>query len=340
MFGIVSCKKEPLPDLPEENSPYYKIKGLVNDKSIDWNVGLDNVTISYGTGNLNGIETYYGQINSLSNNEAIKVEVIRPERIFNGAQIAVIPQSGLSYFVHKPGAIKFNFGSNFSQFNYFLIKNNSNDFVAMDLINFDCYGIYNLELKFLDYSSTPFVLPVKYGFEEETISARFDCVGDGGNIVASPEVISGNHKWYVDGTLVSEESTLYHSLQNGIYTIKHKYTDDYSNESEHTTLVRIKNDHFYWQLRYFYEQPSQFVSNYGKVIVSYLHNGTWYSSENTTDNLKNAFSVSNINTLIDENFQPQSCTFDFNFRSTLYNINQSDSLYLPEMTGTFNIGLK
>lgn len=339
-IALVSCKKEPLPELPEENSPYYKIKGLVNQDLIDWSVGLDNVTISYGTGSMNGVQTCYGQINSAETGEAIKFEILRPEKFFNGSQITIIPTSGLKYFVHRPGAIKFNFGANFSQFNYFLIKNNSNDFVSMDLIHFEEYGVYNLELKFLDYSSSSFMLPVKYGFEEEIMNARFNCMGDGSSIVATPENTDGHHKWYIDGDLVSEETILSMALQNGIYSLKHKYADDYGNEAEYCTLIRLKNDNFYWQLRYFYEQPSQNVSNYGKVIISYLKNGEWYSSTNSSDNLKNLFSVANIKTLVGANLEPQSCMFDFNFSSILTNENQTDSLYLPEMTGTINIGLK
>lgn len=339
-LAFFSCKKESLPELPEENSPYYKIKGLVNEDLIDWNVGLNNVTITYGTGDMNGVQTYYGQINSATDGKAIKIEVIRPERFFNGAKVTLIPTDGLSFFVQKSGAIKFNFGANFSQFNYFLIKNEANDFMSMDLVNFDEYGLYNLELKFLDYSSTPFVLPVKFGFEEELINARFDCIGDGGSIVATPEKSAGKHKWFIDGNLVSEETVFIYTLQNGIYSLKHKFSDEFGNEAEYSTLVRIKNDQFYWQLKYFYEQPNQCVSNYGKVIVSFLKNGEWYNSENTLDNLKNSFSVANINTVLGQDFEPQSCMFDFDFKSSLYNDNHTDSLYLSDMIGTINIGLK
>src|SRR5687768_9377778 len=102
-LAVTSCKKEKLPELPDENAPYYSIRGLVEGDSIHWVVGLDQATLSYGMEKMNGIDTYYGQINSGSDDKAIRVEIIRPEVVFDGATLAAIKSGQANYVVHKPG---------------------------------------------------------------------------------------------------------------------------------------------------------------------------------------------------------------------------------------------
>ncbi|MBK9191445.1 MAG: hypothetical protein IPM77_07975 [Crocinitomicaceae bacterium] len=133
---VVSCKKDPLPELPDENDPYYCIKGLVNGDSINWIAGLDNVTYNYGTGDLNGIETYYGVINSGENDMAVKIEIVEPELIYDGTTISGIEAGKLNYLVNESAQIKFNFGMNYEQFNYVLVKNEIGDFTFQNKLKF------------------------------------------------------------------------------------------------------------------------------------------------------------------------------------------------------------
>ncbi|MBI3133921.1 MAG: hypothetical protein HYZ14_04525 [Bacteroidetes bacterium] len=340
-LAMFSCKKEELPELPEANAPYYSIRGLVNGDSINWVVGIDQTSLSFGTGSMNGIETYYGQINAGTGDMAIRVEILRPEIVYDGTTIAAVKTGETDYLVHKTGSIKFNFGMNYSQFNYVLVKNEFNDFEFMSEVPFDEYGVNNLVIKFTDYSSSEsFNLPVRYGFEYNTVNPQFHSNGLGDTLVVTPETLDGMHSWYLNGQLVSQEPVFEKELADGIYELRHMINDLNSNEAEHTTLIRMKDGEFYWQMKYYYLSPEEPSSHFGNVIVSMYKDGTWYSSENAEQNLLSSFGIANIQTIIDAQFSPSSTRFDFDFGSTLFNENQSDSLYLPQMTGTLSVGLK
>lgn len=338
---LVSCKKDPLPELPEENDPYYCIRGLVNGDSINWIAGLDNVTYNYGTGNLNGIETYYGVINSGINDMAIKIEIVEPELIYDGATIASIEAGKLSYLVNQNGYIKFNFGMNYEQFNYVLVKNEQSDFTFQEQVLIEDYGVHNLTLKFTDFSNyESYVLPVRYGFEFIQLNPYFNSISEGSTLIVTPETQSGTHEWYLNGNLVSDSLVFVKELEDGIYQLRHKLKDENGNISEHTTLIRMKDGVYHWQLKYFYMPPAEPVSHYGDVIISMRKNGVWYTSKNTSINCSNDFTVSNIETILDAQFQPVSTLFDFEFGAMLYNDDQSDSLYLPQMVGSLSVGLQ
>lgn len=338
---LVSCKKDPLPELPEENDPYYCIRGLVNGDSINWIAGLDNVTYNYGTGNLNGIETYYGVINSGINDMAIKIEIVEPELIYDGATIASIEAGKLSYLVNQNGYIKFNFGMNYEQFNYVLVKNEQSDFTFQEQVLIEDYGVHNLTLKFTDFSNyESYVLPVRYGFEFIQLNPYFNSISEGSTLIVTPETQSGTHEWFLNGNFVSDSLIFAKDLDDGIYQLKHKLKDDNGNVSEHTTLIRMKDGTYYWQLKYFYMPPSNPVSHYGNVIISMRKDGVWYTSKNATVNCNNDFTVSNVETIMDVQFKPVSTLFDFEFGAMLYNDDQSDSLYLPQMVGSLSVGLQ
>lgn len=337
----VSCKKDPLPELPEENDPYYCIRGLVNGDSINWIAGLDNVTYNYGTGNLNGIETYYGVINSGVNDMAIKIEIVEPEMIYDGASIASIEAGKLNYLVNTNGHYKLNFGMNYEQFNYVLVKNELNDFVFQEQIELTEFGVHEMTLKFTDFSNyESFVLPVRYGFEFSELNPYFNSVSEGSTLIVTPETEAGIHEWFLDGNLVSDSLVFVKELEDGIYQLRHKLKDEYGNISEHTTLIRMKDGVYYWQLKYFYLPPAESVSHYGNVIISMRKNGIWYTSKNCSVNSAKDFTVSNIETILDAQLKPVSTLFDFEFGSMLYNDDQSDSLYLPQMVGSLSVGLQ
>lgn len=337
---LVGCKKDPLPVLPDSNEPFYEVRGLVNGDSINWVVGLDDATITHGISEMNGVQTFYGQINSPQDEMALKIEILRPEIFFDGTSIEAIEGSQLVYLVHKPGSVKFNFGMNYSQLNYLLIKDEMNEFLVNDHIDFDEFGIYNVYLKFTDYGSESFIVPIKYGFEENELIACFNSSGDGNILHVHPITTEGTHQWILNGELVSEEAGFTKEMQNGIHTLTHKITDANFNEAEYTTLIRFVDGNFYWQLKYYYMPPAQASSNYSKVMVSFMKDGVWYTSSNSSSNLENKFDVSNIETIVDSNFEPMWTMFDFAFKSVLYNETQSDSLYLPEMIGSINVALK
>ncbi|MBK7128135.1 MAG: hypothetical protein IPM74_13100 [Crocinitomicaceae bacterium] len=341
MVIFSACKKEPLPVLPDENEPYYSIRGDVNDDSINWIVGLDDATFTYGVGEMNGINTYYGQINAGTGDMAVKIEILEPEIFYNGSSVAAISSQTLNYLVHEPGAIKFNFGLNYSQFNYILIKNESGDFEYMTQVNFTEFGIHPLTMKFTDYSSSEsFNIPVCFGFEKEQISAEFTSSGQGDTLHTQPSNLEGTHAWYLNNELVSNEAQLVKPMQDGIYSLRHEYTDISGNQARYETLIRFLNGEHYWQMKYYYLIPEDPTSHYGNVIVSMKKDGQWYSSEHCPLNLEQIFHTANISTYVNSDLQPESTKFDFSFESVLYNDNQTDSLHLDDMTGTISVGIK
>ena len=272
---------------------------------------------------------------------AIRVEILQPELIYDGNTISAIKSGQADYLVHKPGAIKFNFGMNYSQFNYVLVKDANNDFNFSSEIAFEEYGIHNLVLKFTDFSSTQsFNLPVRYGFEFSTLKPTFHSTSNGDTLVVTPETMGGMHSWYIDGQYISSDPVLQKELADGIYEIRHRVNDLTGNESEHTTLVRMKDGEHYWQMKYFYLSQDEPSSHFGNVIVSMQKDGVWYSSEKTSTNMGDIFSISNIKTIIDGQFSASSALFDFEFGTMLINETATDSLSLPDMTGTLSVGLK
>jgi hypothetical protein len=340
LMVLAGCKKEPLPVLPESNDPYYTVRGLVDSDSINWVVGIDEVAISHGVSEMNGVKSFFGQISSPHDGMALKIEILSPERVYTGTEIAAVTGGELDYLVHRNGSIKFNFGMNYEQFNYLLVKDELNNYVVMDQVPFTQFGIYNVDLKFTDYGSETFVVPVKYGFENMELQAGFTSSGDAGNLHATPLTVDGEHEWYINGTLVSEEASLLVPVQNGIHTVCHKIHDEFGNVAEHTTLIRVKDNTFYWQLKYYYVPPVQASSHYGNVVVSMMKDGVWYSSASGDVNLSNSFTVSDVTTILDGELEPLWTIFDFAFGATLHNENQTNSLYLPDMKGTVSVGLK
>jgi hypothetical protein len=339
LFVLAGCKKEPLPVLPEENEPYYSVRGLVNTDSINWVVGMNEVEISHGVTEMNGVKSFFGQISSPQDGMALKIEILSPERVYTGTEIAAVTGGELDYLVHRTGSVKFNFGMNYEQFNYLLVKDELNNYVVMDQVPFAQFGIYDVHLKFTDYGSESFVVPVKFGFENQELHPGFASSGNGGNLHVTPFTVDGAHQWYMNGTLVSQEASLLVPIQNGIHTICHKIQDEFGNTAEHTTLIRIKDNTFYWQLKYYYVPPVQASSHYGNVVVSMLKDGVWYTSSNADVNLSSLFTVSDVSTILNADLEPEWTLFDFAFGATLYNDNQTNSLYLPHMEGAVSVGL-
>lgn len=341
LFVLTACNKEKIPDLPTENSPYYHVQGLINNDTINWQVGNEGCWLNYGQSDVNGIKTFYGQINTLDNNNAVRVEIVKPEIYNNGSDVGAITSTQLQYLVHKPGSIKFNFGLAYEQFNYVLVKNENGNYEFFNSYPFEEYGCYNLTLRFTDYDELKsFPLVIKYGFEDDELDLGFSSTAENGGVNFAANLQEGEHTWYINDSIVGSEPSLYLDLPDGIYNLKHKYKDIYANEGEYATLIRFRNNEFYWRMKYFYVSPSEPTSNYGKVIVSVKRNGEWYSSNHNATNLENEFNVSNIKTILNTALTAGQTSFDFVFKSVLYNVSQSDSLYLPEMSGRIGVEFK
>ena len=138
---VASCKKEPLPVLPPDTTPFYSIRGLLDGDSLVLNVGQEGIEIAQGTSLYNGIESYFGQISSPEQDIVVKFEFTRPQRPITSAGVSVFDYSALGFLVDEPGCLQFGFGSNQQQQNFVEIRNEQNDFEPGTSIELDKFGI-------------------------------------------------------------------------------------------------------------------------------------------------------------------------------------------------------
>lgn len=335
---LASCKKEPLPELPEDTPPYYSIKGTIDGDSLDLNVGQEGIEIAQGTSSVNGVSSYFGQIVSPSEDLVIKIEVLRPELKFNAVGVSAFDFDKLGFLVHEPGCRGFTFGSNQYQSNYLLIKDKTGDFVPTNEINFEEFGEFPAIMKFTDVGSNSYTIPVTYGFADFKLNPSFSLESENEMVSFNPTNPSGTHQWFVNDNLVSSSSSFTESFPIGVHKVEHIIQDEYGNESNYITLMRITDFVLDWKMDINVCGGSN-TNNYGKVIVSVNKNGTLYTSDIDLDNLTENFSVSNVEYIGSSDFNPERAVFDFFFNATLINASQSDSLSLKDMTGTFNVGL-
>jgi len=336
---LTACKKEPLPDLPEDNTPFYLINGLMNDDSLSLSVGQEGITFAQGTSTHNGIDSYFGLINSPSDNIEIRMDFTRPQKPMTASGVSVFDYSQLGYLVDSPGCVGFSFGSNQLQANYLEIKDDQNNFESATEIDFDEFGKFDVDMRFSNFSQEVFTVPVNYGFEENQLNPTFYMIPQGDSVLFSPGEQDGNHQWFVDGSLASNESTHTSAYTIGIHTVEHKIRDQYGNVSSHFTLMRITDYVLDWKMD-MNPCASAPVNNYGKVIITLVKDGEEYTSRSTPINSSNTFSASNLEFVSKQSGQePTWAVFDFYFNATLVNQTNTDSLSLENMTGTFNIGL-
>ena len=335
LFG---CKKEPLPDLPDETGPYYSIKGYINGEFIDLNVGQEGIKISQGVTYDNGVKSYYGQILSPVDDLLIKIQFTRPERPMTSIGLDAFDLSNLGFLVHEPGCVSLDYGGSLVQPNYVLIKDEQGDFQPVNEVSYSEYGIHEMIIKFTDISSSSFQVPVKYGYQDIQLNSKFQSTEFGDSVIFNPYYSPGLHEWYIDENLVSTSAVCTTTVSSGIHVVEHKVTDENNNESVHNTLIRFTDSVFDWQMGLTpCVTPSS--SNYGKVTVTSVINGEIFKSHKAIDNLSNSFSVSNIQYVGNNSTNPSRVVFDFHFESTLLNGSQTDSLSLTAMSGTFNAGL-
>lgn len=337
---VVSCKKEPLPVLPEETSPYYSIKGNMDNEWINLNVGQEGILISQGVTYKNGVENYYGQIVSPSQDIQVRVEVTRPEAPITPNGLVAIQEGGLPFLVHEPGCLSPDFDGNLIQPSFLLIKNELGNFVPATEIEFQEYGIYDVTMKFTDVGQNDFTIPVQYGYKPMVLTAEFSTFPWGDSVIFKAINPDGYHEWYIDGSLINTAVEFNYQLPMGIHKVEHKIRDNNNNQASFTTLVRITDYVFDWHLDLYGCTQPVTASNFGKVTVSVITNGKEYSSDRSVANLQNYFNVSNVKYVGNASGAPSRAVFDIAFDATLVDETGTESLSLTGMTGTFNIGLQ
>jgi hypothetical protein len=337
---FTACKKEPLPDLPVENGPYYSIKGYIDGTFINLNVGQEGILISQGTSVNNGVKSYYGQIVSPSEDLLIKIEFTRPEAPLTSQGLKALESGGVSFLVQQPGCLSPNFGSNLLQSNFLLVKDELGNFVPATNIDFDEFGFHDVTMKFTDVGPNSFQIPVQFGYDPNLLNPKYITQAVADSVKFSALNTSGTHEWYVDNNFVSNSPIFTEKLGLGIHRIDHKITDESLNEASHTTLLRITNFVLDWMMNMNPCSGTLGSTNYGKVTVTVLTGNKEYKSDAALENLANNFSINNIEYIGNSSMVPTRAVFDLAFSAILKDDTGTESLSLSGMSGTFNVGLQ
>ncbi|MEX1001518.1 MAG: hypothetical protein WDZ35_05330 [Crocinitomicaceae bacterium] len=338
---VAACKKEPLPDLPEENEPYYSVKGYIDGEFINLNVGQEGNFMSKGVTENNGIKSYYGQVVSPSNDLIIKIEFTVPEKSYTAQGVDPFKQNSIDFLVHEPGCKMFDFGSNILQSNYVYIQDENGSFQQTNEVNFSEYGKQNITMKLANLSQETYDIPIYYGFKNEQLNAGFSAYASADTTFFVAYDQDLKHQWFLDGDLISEEAEFKKIIGIGVHKIEHVITDNYGNQANEVSLLRITDFVLDWKMNILDCQGTTAPpNNYGRVIVTAIIDGQEYKSDRVTKNKEHNFTVSNVSFVGNSTSNPDWAVFDFDFESVLSNQNDSDSLSLTLMSGTFNIGLK
>lgn len=347
-FGLVmvavvmssyACKKQPLPNLPQGNSPIYTLSGLVGTDSINMRVGMETVTINHGFSEENGVSTYYGEMDYAAENEKFRIDIIRNEKTQGDGGVSVFKEGEIPFLVHQKGRFKFDFGGVGNQNNYLLLQDKNGNFVNTDELEINEFGIYEVRAKFSDLGNDVFDFEVKHGYEERELNSMYLAQGSDDTIVLESIFESNYHEWYIDGLLVGTDTRYEGGISDGVHRIRHRVIDGFGNESSSKSLVRFKGGKEFWDMKINYvTEPTFETYNFGRVIISMFKNGKWYTSTQAVSNQTKTFNVSDINFIPNEGGQHGLTAFRFNFNAVLYNQNASDSLVLSNLSGEFIVG--
>ena len=336
----VGCKKEPIPTLPEGNDPVYTLKGQADGENIDFIVGIGTVTMRQGVSQMNGVLTYYGEIESVIDNEIIRVDVIRPETPRTGGGIKIFQNNQIPFMVHELGKVVFDFGGVGNESNNLQIWDPElGNFIANDKKDIKEFGYVEYKTRFDDFGAEH-TFEVKHGFIDNNIQSGYEVEGLQDTIVITPIGDAMFHQWFIDDVLVGEDNVYTGYISDGIHAIKHKATDAEGNEAYSTGLVRFKWGKKFWNMKVNYQPEYTFEPyNYGRVVVSMLKNGEWYSSDYAYSNKEQSLSVDSIS-FVENNFgNLPTVAFNLAFDAVLMNENLTDSLVLSNVNGRFMVGL-
>lgn len=339
-LAVASCKKEPLPPLPDDSGPYYSIQGYLDGEFIDLNVGQEGILISQNTKVENGVTYHYGQIISPNEDLLIRIEFATSETPYSAAGYTALEEGPKDFLIHQPTCKTFNFGLNQNQQNFFLIKNEDNAFEPVNEASFDQYGIHDITMKFTDDNNNTFQIPVEYGFGNQKLNPGFQTFPNADSVIFSAVDQYSTQNWYIDENYVSSEAQFTMPLSTGIHVVEHVVKDANNNEARYKTLVRITDSVLDWQMTTSNCSGSTPIpSNYGNVNIMIQTNGQQYRSSNAIENGNNSFIVNNVDYIGNSSMTPTRAVFDLTFDAVLINDDLTDSLSLAGISGTFNVGL-
>ena len=340
---MTACKKTPIPVLSEGNDPIYTLKGQVDGEDIDYNVGLETVVMNRGVIEEDGLISYYGEMESVADNEKIRVEFIQLETPQAAGQIEVFNSMDVPFMVHEPTKVIFDFGDfGGGEDEFFRIKNPQGQWVepsTHELFEFK-YDI--IEARFGEQLNKEYLnFTIKYGFENRELNSGFESFGGEDSIHLISDETFPMHEWYIDGLLVGTDANYDGPISTGKHRINHRVMDANSNQSETNSLVRFNGGKQIWELKIQYKEEYPFETyNYGRLIVSMYKNGEWYTSDHSISNKSQSATIENVERVTLEQGQLPLVAFDIDFNAILLNETGTDSLSLSNMDGKFVVGLE
>lgn len=336
----ISCKKEPLPILPSGNNPIYTLSGMLNDDSLDFKVGLETVSIKHGFSDVYGVFSYYSEIESVRDNEKIRVEILRQEVPRTGMSVEVFKTSEVPLFVHEKGRVLFDFGGVGNQLNNFQIQDANGYYVNIRELALPRFGIHTIKAKIDDYGQSVFQFQVKHGYEDRQLFSGYNVQGSATEIFLNATHDNYAHEWYINNQLVGTDSAYVGNIQDGVHEIVHRVYDAQGNVSSTSGLVRFKGGKDFWDMKVNYRPEETFETyNYGRMIISYFKDDRWYSSAYGISNKGKNIAVTGVSMVEDESSLEQLLAFDLAFDAQLFTEDLSDSLSLTGVNGNFLIGL-
>jgi len=340
-FFVLSfgCTKEPLPILPEGNNPIYTLKGMMDGDSLDFNVGLETVVLTHGIDDEFGVFSSYSEMESVRDNEKIRIEIIRQELPQKGSSVEVFNSSQVPFLVHEKGTVLFDFGGVGNQLNNFQIQDANGYFVNIFGLEISHFGVHTIKAKIDDVGQQVFHFQVKHGYEDRQLFSSYNVQGSSTEIYLDATHSNFAHEWYIDNMLVGTDSSYVGNVQDGVHEIVHRVFDIHGNISSTSGLVRFKGGKDFWDMTVNYSPTESFEAyNYGRIIISYFKDDRWYSSAYGLSNRGQKVSVDGVTRLQDD-LEGDLLAFDVAFDAQLFTEDLSDSISLNSVTGKFLIGL-
>ncbi|NOQ71567.1 MAG: hypothetical protein GQ574_06180 [Crocinitomix sp.] len=342
-FALTACNKTPIPELPEGNDPIYTLKGQIDGVEIDYSVGLESVVLNRGVKNESGLVSYYGEMESVTNNEKIRVEFIQLETPLAAGRTEVFNGLTVPFMVHEPTKISFDFGAfGGGQDGFFTFEPEGGPEVKNSGEHeLDEFGYLHFKGRFRDVGLQQYNFTIKNGFENSELVSMFGSFGGEDSIHLNSEGEYPFNEWYIDGLLVGTDKNYDGPISTGIHRINHRVMDINSNQSETDRLVRFNGGKQIWEMKIVYKEEYPFETyNYGRVIVSMFKNGEWYSSDRAVGNKGSNAKIENVELVSLGQGELPLVAFDIDFDAMLLNDSMSDSLSLSNMGGKFVVGLE
>ena len=341
-LALTACNKTPIPVLPEGNDPIYMLKGQVNGEDLDYKVGLESVVINRGVKIENGLTTYYGEMESVTNSEKIRVEFIQQETPQSGSDVQVFANLNVPFLVHDSAKVRFDFGGfGGGQGGFFYLLDDGGNMIKGTEHTVHEFGFLHKKAIFLDVNTEPYIFTIKHGFENNDLISEYVAEGVGDTIHLASKAEYPLNEWYINGILVGTEVDYTGPIEVGIHRIVHRIMDANGNQSETDGFVRFKDGKQLWDMSIIYEDETEYeANNYGRVIVSMFKNGQWYSSDFAPQNRGKEALIENVQSVPFEAGEEPLVAFDIDFDAVLYNESKTESLTLSNMDGKFIVGLR